>query len=534
MKNLVLLTLLIFSSGLIAQQQIDNQLIVQLNKSSAIQRVLDTKHSGLIDYQQISKRQNIYSITCTDVAAATYLKSELEQKQQVRFVKNDMISELRYTPNDPRYGEQWNLQVIGAEEVWEITRGGTTFEGKEIVIAVIDEGFKYHEDLLDNIWVNKGEIANNGIDDDSNGYIDDYEGLNVETENDVHTSDDHGSQVASILGAKGDNASGMAGLNFDIKLMLISEAKSVSDIIKAYEYVIDQRRKFNNSNGEEGAFVVVTNFSAGISGQFGTDWPIWCDLYDDLGEIGVLSVSAVPNAAVNVDTDGDLPTTCQSPYLITTTNTTEFDGFSSSAGFGAMHVDIGAPGEDVLVTKNEDEYRFGSGTSFSCPLIAGAIGLMYSLPCPQIEQDIYTNPSKIATEIKSAILENVNAVPDLEGKSVSGGRLDLLQAITALQDVCDSTVGVIDLDVSLNSNYLVINYETPDFSEYTLDIIDLSGKLVYTRTISPPLFGSKSLTLNTTPQGIYNREYATFLPSGIYVAMLYNDNYVISQKFYQN
>ena len=135
--------------------------------------------------------------------------------------------ELRGTPNDPLFSQQWNMQKVKAPSVWDVTTGGLTACGDTIVVAVIDGGFQTDLlDLTDNIWKNKGEIPNNGIDDDKNGYIDDVQGLNTFTLNDNHTagvdskSIGHGTACAGLIGASGNNSKLVTGVNWKIKLML--------------------------------------------------------------------------------------------------------------------------------------------------------------------------------------------------------------------------------------------------------------------------------------------------------------------------
>jgi len=171
MKNFILLTILLFSSGLLAQTKIHDQVLVQLSPNHTLEKLIDSRSATILSTKLISKRQNISLVHFeNDQSADDFIRS-MEKRPEVLFVKHNMESTLRYVPNDPQYSDQWNLEFIGAEEVWDITKGGQTFMGKEIVIAVIDEGFKNHFDLEDNLWENQGEIAGNGIDDDNNGWI---------------------------------------------------------------------------------------------------------------------------------------------------------------------------------------------------------------------------------------------------------------------------------------------------------------------------------------------------------------------------
>ena len=144
--------------------------------------------------------------------------------------------------NDPVYINQRDMNLIGMTKAWDITTGGVTAQGDTIVVALVDNGYDTdHEDLVQNIYINHLEIDNDGIDNDLNGYIDDRRGYNVSTQDDAHQQLTHGTSVAAIVGAKGNNGVGVSGVNWNVKLMLVSGADFESDVIEAYQYILDMR-----------------------------------------------------------------------------------------------------------------------------------------------------------------------------------------------------------------------------------------------------------------------------------------------------
>ena len=152
------------------------------------------------------------------------------------------------------------------------------------------------------------------------------------------------------MGASGNNTIGCTGVSWKVKLLLISEATSISNVIEGYQYVLDIRKKFNQSDGEEGAYVVASNLSAGIDNVFPDQNPLyehWCEIYDELGKEGVLSINATTNNNTNIDLEGDMPGTCGSNFLITVTNSDLNDNKVANAGYGIDGIDLAAPGAVV-------------------------------------------------------------------------------------------------------------------------------------------------------------------------------------------
>jgi hypothetical protein len=224
--------------------------------------------------------------------------------------------ESRAIPNDPFFGNQWHHQQANDKDIdtdlaWDITTGGTTAFGDDIVVCVVEpNGTKWDQpDILPNHWVNEGEIPNNGIDDDDNGYVDDYDGYNVTNGTDNISTGNHGTQVSSMIGAKGTNETGITGVNWDVKLMQVQLGNvSEANVVAAYTYPLVMRRLYNETGGERGALVVATNSSWGTDNGQPSNAPLWCAMYDSLGYYGILSCGATANNNVNIDVVGDLPT----------------------------------------------------------------------------------------------------------------------------------------------------------------------------------------------------------------------------------
>lgn len=415
-------------------------------------------------------------------------------------------------PNDPSYINQRDMHLIGMAQAWDISQGGLTAQGDTIVVAVIDEGFQLtHEDLVDNLWYNHQEIPNDGIDNDDNGYTDDFAGINIETGADDHEVDSHGTSVAGIIGGKGNNNKGMAGVNWHIRLMLISGANFESELIESYQYVLDMRKKYRQTNGTSGAFVVATNLSGGINNAMADDHPIWCGMYDMLGEEGILNVCAAPNQGISVDEQGDMPTTCTSEYMIAVTNVDVTDVLLGNAGYGIESIDLAAPGHGTLTTATDNVYKQFPGTSAAAPHVTGVIGLMYSTPCAAFLNGIKTNPSGIAEKVRDILFETAEPNNSLEGLIVTGGRLNAATAMEAtVSENCNAqdSSGVKILGISPNppvSETFVYFESKSDTALTQILVYTVTGALVQEYALSTAEFAQGFVRINTSgfPAGMY-------------------------------
>jgi len=524
MHKYLFLFLLLSFSDLSAQIAIPNQLMIQAERP--IDQMIRSNSSfvDLKSYKLLSSNFNIYLAEFDSKVDLDQKEKELAGLSSVQYVQRNHQIEWRYEPDDANFANQWNMLKISADKVWDLVTGGETINGDEIVIAVIDNGFNVnHEDLSTNVWTNQAEIADNNIDDDNNGYIDDFNGWNYLNQSDTHANSEHGSSVAGVVGAQGDNGQGVTGVNIDVQLMLLSGANVESQIVQAYDYVIDMRDKYNKSNGAEGAFVVATNFSAGIGRRFGTDFPIWCGMYDKLGQVGIISATAVDNNIYDVDIEGDMPTTCQSEFMISVTNTTEADVLD--AAFGKINVDLSAPGDQIFTTSNFNEYHTISGSSLSTPHVAGAVGLLYAAACSNLLDNAFDDPKDVAQTIKNAIINGTVPLQSLENITLAEGRLDLFESVAYLQTNCGGSLGDLDIKLkvaSTNDGFTVLSYETPNFDPYTLHIYDATGRLMSAETIVPPIFDAKEIRILTNGWA-----------SGIYFYNFFDDNNSRTGSFYK-
>jgi serine protease len=376
----------------------------------------------------------------------------LARRREVLHIQHNDLVQLRSIdtlPNDPLLANQWHHQNLGgpaaqinadldSDLAWDQTRGGVTPTGDTIVVAVVDGGLANHPDIVQNLWVNHGEIPNDGLDNDQNGYIDDVRGWNFYGNNNEISGNavGHGTPVSALIAARGNNGIGISGVNWHVKVMFVAGGGDVARILKSYDYILQARKRYNSSFGQSGAFVVATNSSFGINNGQPANQPLWCAMYDSLGHAGILNAAATANSPVDVDVVGDLPTACPSDYLVSVTSMTKLETKAADAAWGANHIDLGAYGDAVYTTDASSGYALRSGTSFATPLVSGAIALLYAAPCPNLIGMAKANPASAALLAKSVLLSSTTPVPGLQGKTVSGGRLNLNTMLKEYESGC--------------------------------------------------------------------------------------------------
>lgn len=341
-------------------------------------------------------------------------------------------------PNDPLYRSQWAPAKIGLPAVWtEFTKGGVTADGDTIVVAVIDGGCNLnYEDLKSNFWKNRREIPNNGNDDDNNGYIDDYNGWNAKNSANMTSSGiyDHGTTVAEIIGAIGNNGIGICGVNWKVKILpVLGVDPDVEVTRRAVGYVVKMRRMYNETGGQKGAFIVAANFSFGPSLNANADvLSKWFQMFDDLGRVGILSCQATGNEGWNLDTKISLPVGCSREHHIFVTNTTADDTKVSNANYGVNLVDIGAPGSNIYKDGSGVVRESNSYTSWAAPHVASVIALMYAAMPQWMIRNCKSDPGGFAGLVKQKLLDGADYIPALNPYVASGRRLNAYKAVASV------------------------------------------------------------------------------------------------------
>ncbi|MEQ8702435.1 MAG: S8/S53 family peptidase [Phaeodactylibacter sp.] len=536
MKYLYLILAISFFVPAAQAQQVDpesgkvtNQLLVQLEKDAALQPLVQRANqryaNAVTPVRVVARSQNIHLLQFDPARCpAEALAQWLEVQPEVQYQQANYKIDFRNTPNDPDYDLQWGAERIGLPEVWAFGQGGVTANGDTIVIAILDSGFDLsHEDISGNTWVNPRETPGDGIDNDGNGYIDDMNGWDFRSDSPEIAFDNHGLQVSGVLAATANNDKGIAGVCWDAKIMYLS-IRYIDDIISAYAYALEQRQRYNETLGAEGAFVVATNASFGLTDPFFcAEYPIWGNMYDLMGEVGILTGAGTANKDRDIDRVGDMPTSCESDFIMTVLNSTEDEEKFTQSGYGKVTIDMAAPGEGSYSLAPFNRYAIFGGNSASAPHLTGAIGLLYSMPCEFLATEALTKPKATALFVRSVLEESVDRFPAYEDLTVTGGRLNVRSAMNLLSDACGGTTGDLDL-LNIYPNpardRLNIQYETPDFETYEFRIYNTLGQLVYRNNDTPARFREKRLEVDVSRW-----------QAGMYVVEVFNGERVETRPF---
>jgi len=499
MKIFITIALILLSAGMVRSQvdtspRVNGQLMVQLKADESTANLTALLNafsgSGLRIHEQLSATMYIWLLDFDESRApAGELLAKIRQHPAVSLAQfNHYVEQREIIPNDPSFTNQWALKNTGqlggtpgadikATYAWDITGGGLTANGDTLVVAIVDGGVDLgHSDLK--LWKNRLEIPYNGIDDDGNGYTDDYNGWNAYTNSGNMVQSDHGTHVTGIAAAKGNNNAGVTGVAFNTYAMPVAGSGNVeSTVVIAYTYVFDMRKRYNETNGAAGAYVVATNSSFGIDAGNPANYPLWGAMYDSLGSVGILNVASTANRGWDVDVNGDIPTSMTNESIVAVTNTTNTDTRNNQAAWGQQSIDLGAPGTSIYSTRQGDTYGYKTGTSMSSPFVTGTIGLMYAAAPPATLAEYASNPSLVASKFKRYLLASVDTIPALEGQTVSGGRLNTYNAVHMAQNPPYLTAAPSEVNLNLQQNtttdvnLLLTSYNTGQ-NPYTLSFPD--------------------------------------------------------------
>lgn len=394
---------------IMAGSESTNEILVRWKNTDSIQRY--TVNNGVNNGVNNTTEDSV-----NEVLAALQVNDQVEQ------VERNVLRSISVAPrpNDVYYDLQYYLDQnsdadIDANQAWQTTTGS-----RSVVIAVIDTGVDLdHPDLVDNIWVNPGEIAGNGIDDDANGYIDDVNGWDfVENDNDPNPTPTsfsystvmvvHGTHVSGILGAVGNNGIGVTGVNWNVTIMPIRVFtefgdSTAADLVTAVEYA--------NANGAD---IINMSYGGGSASVFEEE------AIHDAFENGVLSIAAAGNETIDLNDFVQYPACYDDVFGVA--SLTEVDDMSSFSNYGNDCVDVSAAGSNIISAYYYDpswglldEYGYLSGTSMATPVMSGVAGLIHAV-----------NSNISPTTVRKVLRTSAD---DLNDKRLGQGRVNANRAL---------------------------------------------------------------------------------------------------------
>lgn len=404
-------------------EHVPDELIVKFKSTSFVPSILNKMNAQSLHTFKSNGARLIRFFTGGDEKALMKKALQLSKMPNVEYVEANTIMHISRLPNDPDFSKTYGLHNTGANggtvdadidapEAWNISTGS-----KDVLVAVIDTGIDYtHDDIKNNYWQNPGETGidangndkrTNGIDDDGNGYVDDFRGWDfVNNDNDPMDDNKHGTHCAGTIGASGNDEIGLSGVNWNVSIVGVkflsgNGSGSLDDAVKAIEYAVTIGADLTSNSWGGGGFS--ETMKAAIADALKADQ---------------LFVAAAGNEGSNNDITAEYPSGYALPNVISVAATDRNDQLAGFSCYGEKTVDLAAPGVDILSTIPNGGYSLLSGTSMATPHVAGAVALVKA---------VY--PEKSALEIKDRILKGADSIVAMSGKSTTGGRLNVYNAI---------------------------------------------------------------------------------------------------------
>lgn len=345
----------------------------------------------------------VYRIRLTADVDVMCAVASLDAHPAVAYAEPDYLAHTTGTvPNDTLYPDQWGLAQINAPEAWDLVTGATN-----IVIAVIDAGLDTnHPDLSGQLWVNPGEIAGNGVDDDNNGHIDDIHGWNFVDDNaDLSDNTGHGTQVAGIIAAATDNNQGVAGVCWNCRLMVVKVVQpggvaNYSDIAAGVVYAAQKGVKVIN--------VSLGGYSDSVTLRAAIE--------------AAAQTAVIVSGAGNDNDNRPFYPAAYNHHVLAVAGTTAADVKTGSSNYGTW-IDVSAPAEAIVTTLDGGSYGNASGTSIAAPFVAGVAGLLRS-------QYPHWSVNGVRAQIVHTA-QNIDAINPGYTEQLGSGRIDAGRAVTA-------------------------------------------------------------------------------------------------------
>ena len=378
-----------------------------------LQEMSDERAMNLSQQGKAAKVKDLSSLTPEKRAEMTAKGREMRIRNAiaklkasglVEYAEPDYILELHATPNDPLYSELWGMSSINAPAAWDVRT-----DSSPILVGIVDSGVNYkHNDLKNNVWANPGEIANNGIDDDNNGYIDDIYGIDlVNGDSDPNDDNSHGSHVAGTIGAQGNNNLGVAGVAWTARMIAAksfdnSGRGKTSNSILAIDYLL-----------KRGVKVINNSWSGRIYSQ------ALADVVAEARQQGVIMVCAAGNSGSNIDISPTYPASLPYDNVVTVGAIASNGSVSSFSSFG-MKTNIFAPGTAVLSTVEGQLYDSYDGTSMATPHVAGALALVWA-----------QHPGENYRQVINRLHNGGSKASAYNNRSLTGAKLDVFASLSA-------------------------------------------------------------------------------------------------------